>query len=1067
MHTDHVIIVGWRLPVILHRSAAGRWTAEWDYEALLSVKQQRGRRSRRRPRGPRFVWVGTPEVPGGVPEEERPAVRRLLERLDCHPVFVDPAQEKDHYEGFCRGTLWGVLHNIVDVYSEHATRWVDAEKHVRYWNAYTAVNRQFAQSILEVYTDSSIVWVHDYPLLMVPAALARVGVRGAVGLFLHTPFPSSEIFRTLSVREDILHGMLAASHIGFHLFEYARHFTTSCRRIVGTSGTVAKPGGLFELDYAGRRIRVTVSHVGLEPQLLSSRLQSSEVAAVSAAYKERFRGKLVMSHIDNLAYMRGIPLKLLAFETMLQRNPSLRGKVALYQVGVRSVLNEPVSDEVMAKMRGMVARINETFGAGHVSLEERGEIPSLNERLGLWAATDVFISTSIRAGLNLFPLEYVYAHNSPPGVLIISEFVGASRVLLGSLRVNPWRRDELARTMADAFNMPEAMRTERQRANFNWVMSNSASVWGERLLCDVKASCVDTRQKQKPAGHRRGSTNLEATAGLGNTFRVLGMGNTFTSLTSGDNEDEIGRAYSAANKRVLMFDYGGTLAEGEGLEYKHTAQHPLVAKILSGMGGKERATPMSKDLRAAFATLARDTRNRIFIISGQRREVLERDFGHLPEIGLAAENGFFYRWGVDSRTTTTSGSDSEGGHSAAASSVSGSAARAASGSASGPAVLTPGRGSSGTLRDGSSVASASAGGGGDSASITSSIAPGPRLAWKASNEHEDAARTAWKGLVRQIMNVYAMRTNGAFVQEKGSSVVWYFGGADEEFGALQSQELTEHLREVLKNLDLKVQRGSNYVEVRPKGINKAVMVQRIVERIGSEIDFCLCIGDDESDEPMFSALESLHKRYTTLRQTTRPQTAWTARGVDVAAATAAAAVRAAGAGSAGGAVLGAEPSESPPAVGGGDSTTHSDARGAGADGASRRSVLSPTSMGDESPAAGGATGHAATEVGHTLLNARVPDFAQEEAREHDDGPSLRAEPITITVGMKPSKARFYVDDMDQVATLIRSLAKRSAIVNRARSMTDLPRAVSRRPVAASRTRFCSRMLHYRNRAVDH
>ena len=54
-----------------------------------------------------------------------------------------------------------------------------------------------------------------------------------VGWFLHTPFPSSEIYRTLPVREEVLRAVLKADLIGFHTYDYARHFVSACTRILG------------------------------------------------------------------------------------------------------------------------------------------------------------------------------------------------------------------------------------------------------------------------------------------------------------------------------------------------------------------------------------------------------------------------------------------------------------------------------------------------------------------------------------------------------------------------------------------------------------------------------------------------------------------------------------------------------------------------------------------------------------------------------------------------------------------------------------------------------------------
>ena len=50
------------------------------------------------------------------------------------------------------------------------------------------------------------------------------------------------------------------------------------------------------------------------------------------------------------------------------------------------------------------------------------------------------VFTSVREGLNTYPLEAVFARrNVEPGVIVLSEFASCSRVLNGAIRVNPWR----------------------------------------------------------------------------------------------------------------------------------------------------------------------------------------------------------------------------------------------------------------------------------------------------------------------------------------------------------------------------------------------------------------------------------------------------------------------------------------------------------------------------------------------------------------------------------------------------------------------------------------------------
>jgi trehalose 6-phosphate synthase len=104
------------------------------------------------------------------------------------------------------------------------------------WAAYKEVNRLFAKAVAKDVQDGDLIWVHDYHLMLLPEMLREeIGTTKKnvkIGFFLHTPFPSSEIYRILPVREALLLGVLHSDLIGFHTYDYARHFLSSCSRIL-------------------------------------------------------------------------------------------------------------------------------------------------------------------------------------------------------------------------------------------------------------------------------------------------------------------------------------------------------------------------------------------------------------------------------------------------------------------------------------------------------------------------------------------------------------------------------------------------------------------------------------------------------------------------------------------------------------------------------------------------------------------------------------------------------------------------------------------------------------------
>jgi len=116
----------------------------------------------------------------------------------------------------------------------------------------------------------------------------------------------------------------------------------------------------------------------------------------------------------------------------------------------------------------------------------------------------------------------------------------------------------------------------------------------------------------------------------------------------------------------------------------------------------------------------------------------------------------------------------------------------------------------------------------------------------------------WKDLAHAIVETYAMRTNGSYVQKKGSSIVWRFEEADLEFGSLQAKEMREHLDNLLQGYPVSVHVGKGYVEIKPAGVDKGVIVDHMVNHLNAHaggVDFVLCVGDDSADEKMFAALK--------------------------------------------------------------------------------------------------------------------------------------------------------------------------------------------------------------------
>ena len=436
-------------------------------------------------------------------------------------------------------------------------------------------------------------------------------------------------------------------------------------------------------------------------------------------------GETVMiAGIDRLERLKGLPLKLLAFEQFLGEHPAWVGRVVLAQLGLQAPERGGDYKATRAEVNKLVKRINARFGGAYAAPAEpkpgwvygavvyrecKEADAKLRDRLALLAGADVLWVSDVRSGLNRLPLEYVVAQHfmwqkeqarasasgaaAPaavklPGFLLMSEFASATRVLQGAFHVNPWRISDVVATLASALAMGPEMRARRHAKDAEYVLSNTTATWAGRLLDDLKSIDKDSNYF-----HAVG-------LGLGLGFHIIAMDSGFDALDT----NSVASAYRKAASRAIFLDYGGTTySEDDKIDH---IKHFNVAT-----GLMERPPP-SRALLTTLANLASDKKNTVFIVSGKERKDLARALGATAKLGLAAEHGLFFRW------PQHAGGDDRGAHA-----------------------------------------------GGEDTSHASAI-----QGWETLVPMGTAQ--TWKVIARSIMELYAQRTQGTYIEENESAVVW-------------------------------------------------------------------------------------------------------------------------------------------------------------------------------------------------------------------------------------------------------------------------------------------------------
>jgi trehalose 6-phosphate synthase/phosphatase len=523
------------------------------------------------------LWIGWPGTV--VPEPMQDDVVKRLGKDNLGPIFLTAREEEDFYNRVCNDTLWPLLHYFGDRLR------ITPEA----WERYVQVNARFAQAILERSGPGTRVWVHDFHLMLVPAMLRARMPNLSIGFFLHTPFPSSEVYRLLPAREDVLRGLLGADYVSFQVGDYARHFRSSCLRVVGLDSTPEV------ITVGGRTVGIGIDPIGIDTAGFRETLANPETALLLEDLERQYEGRKLVLGVERLDYTKGIPQKLLAFERFLEQDPSRAQTTTMLQVLVPSRLESPEYRQQRDEIELLIARINGRFGQpGVTPVEYLHRNISKEGLVALYRRADVMMVTPLRDGMNLVAHEFVLCQSEPGlpgrwrGALLLSELAGSAQVLPGALLVNPWDADGVVEHLATALDLDAQERRRRLETMAGRVEALDCRKWADGFLTRLgRTSHRDRRVKPPP-----------------------------------DVDDEIRerlqRRFTRARQRSILLDYDGTLRELE--------PHP------------DLAIP-TREIRSLLRQLAALPNTDVHVVSGRRRSNLEQWFGQLP-IHLSAEHGY-------------------------------------------------------------------------------------------------------------------------------------------------------------------------------------------------------------------------------------------------------------------------------------------------------------------------------------------------------------------------------------------------------------------------------------------
>lgn len=571
------IIVSNRLPIQISRSDhVFRFTSTSGGLAtgMKSVHQDGG-----------SLWVGWPGIEHNlIKDKEWIELKTKLIKKKYFPVPLLEQQIEDFYYGLSNECLWPLFHYFIEF----------SKFNKKHWKSYKEVNQKFANAVLENLEEGDRVWVHDYQLLLCPQLIRREIPNVTIGFFLHIPFPSFEIFRIFPWRTELLEGLLGADLIGFHTYDYQRHFVSSIKRILRLDVNYNI------VDYKERKIQLNTFPMGIDYEKFSvaavdhqnrPKEKQSDIYRLLKEFKAIHEGNKIVLSIDRLDYTKGIIKRLEAFEALLKKHPKYINRVHLIMLMVPSRSSVPHYRRLKKQTDETVGRINGKYAVlGWTPILYYYRSMPFDDLIELYVNSDVAMISPVRDGMNLVAKEYIATRVENDGVLILSEMAGASKELHQALLVNPFDVEDMVNQLCQAIEMSIEEQYERMNHLRRRVSRYTVDKWSQRFM----ETLVETEKLNQD------DTRIRITDQI--------------SL-------ELIKQFKQANNRLLLLDYDGTLV----------GFHEDPSKSIP-----------NQELYELFDGLCALKNLDIAIISGRDKDFLDHYFGKYP-ITLVAEHGYHHR----------------------------------------------------------------------------------------------------------------------------------------------------------------------------------------------------------------------------------------------------------------------------------------------------------------------------------------------------------------------------------------------------------------------------------------
>jgi trehalose-6-phosphate synthase len=403
---------------------------------------------------------------GVPPEDPSYQIRR---------VWLTKEEELGYYYGFSNEGLWPLCHIA------HTRPIFRAED----WKQYVAVNAKFAQAVIdEAKTEDPVILVQDYHLALVPRMIKKQLPKAIIITFWHIPWPNPEAFGICPWRDEILEGLLGSSILGFHTRFHCNNFIDTVDRFIESridreTSAISFRGKLTVVNPYPISIEWPVRWLKDQKSIVECRSRIRTINSFPADLK-------IGIGVDRLDYTKGILERFMAVERLLELYPEWIGRFTFVQIAAPSRSSIEHYQQFDAEVRAKAKKINSKFSKpGYEAICLKIEHHEPYQVYEYFRGSEICFVSSLHDGMNLVAKEFIASRDDERGVLILSQFTGASRELPQAIIVNPYSIDQCAAALKFGLDMSVQEQRDRMRSMRGLIQEFNVYRWAGKMLMDA------------------------------------------------------------------------------------------------------------------------------------------------------------------------------------------------------------------------------------------------------------------------------------------------------------------------------------------------------------------------------------------------------------------------------------------------------------------------------------------------------------------------------------------------------------------------------------------------------